>query len=91
MSEKLESLDVGEKLKNMEKRLTDLVDSTIGEAMAITCDKVEKIYAAVVAMDKTTCGKPKGAQKVENQKSNHKINQSLRIQVLTILSQRTLN
>ena len=29
VSEKLESLDVGKKLKNMEKRLTELVDSKI--------------------------------------------------------------
>ena len=52
VSEKLESLDVGEKLKNMEKRLTDLVDSKIGEAMTTACDKVEKTYAAVVAWTK---------------------------------------
>ena len=64
VSEKLESLDVREKLKNMEKRLKDLVDSKIGEAMTTTGDKVEKIYAAVAAVDKTTSGKPKGAQNV---------------------------
>ena len=67
VSEKLESLDVVEKLKNMEKRLTDLVDSKIGEAMTTTCDKVEKTYAAVAAVDKSTSGKPKGAQNAEAQ------------------------
>ena len=82
VSEKLESLDVGKKLKNMEKRLTELVDSKIGEAMTTTCDKVEKTYAAVVAVDKTTSGKTKGAQNAEAQKSNHNINQSFRIQGL---------
>ena len=82
VSEKLESLDVGERLKNMEKRLTDLVNSKIGEAMTTTCDKEEKTYAAVVAVDKTTRGKPKGAQNAEAQKSNHNINQSFRIQGL---------
>ena len=50
--------------------------------MTTTCDKVEKTYAAVVAVDKTTGAKPKGAQKAEAQKLNHNINQSFRIQVL---------
>ena len=56
ISEKLKSLDVSEKLKNMKKRQKDLVDSNIGEAMTTTCDKVKKTNAAVVAVDKTTSG-----------------------------------
>ena len=67
VSEKLESLDVGENLKNMEKRLTDLVDSKIGEALTTNCDKMEKTYAAVVAVDKTTSGNSKGAKNAEAQ------------------------
>ncbi|XP_075261614.1 tRNA (uracil-5-)-methyltransferase homolog A-like [Convolutriloba macropyga] len=55
VSEKLESLDVGDKLKNMEKPLRDLVDSKIGEAMTTTCGKVEKTYAAVVAGYRNKC------------------------------------
>ena len=82
VSEKVEGLDVGEKLKNMEKRLTDSVDSKIGEAISTTCDKVEKLYAAVVAVEKTTSEKPKGAQNAEAQNSNDNINQSFRIQGL---------
>ena len=30
VAEKIDSLDVGEKMKNMEKRLTDLVDEKVG-------------------------------------------------------------
>ena len=39
VSEKLSTLDVGDKLKNMEKRLTDVVDQKIGETMKTTCEK----------------------------------------------------
>ena len=42
VAEKVDSLDVGEKLKIMERRLTDLVDDKIGNATKMTCDKVEK-------------------------------------------------
>ena len=75
---KIDRLDVGEKLKNMESRLTDLVDETIGNATKMTCDKVEKTYAAVVAVE-TTSGKPKGVKTDENSKS-HNINKCIRIQ-----------
>ena len=64
VAEKIDSLDVGEKLKNMEMRLTDLVDEKIGNATKMTCDKVEKTYAAV----ETTSGKPKGVKTDENSK-----------------------
>ena len=77
-AEKIDSLDVGEKLKNMERRLTDLVDEKIGNATKMTCDKVEKTYAAVVAVE-TTSGKPKGVKIDENSKS-HNINKCVRIQ-----------
>ena len=73
---------MGEKLKNMEKRLSDLVDSKNGDAMTTTCDNVDKTYASVVAVDKTMSGNPKRAQNAEAQKSNHNINQSFRIQGL---------
>ena len=49
-SEKLESLKVGKNLKNMEKRLTDLVDSKIGEARLLP------------PWTKSRAGNPKGAQ-----------------------------
>ena len=54
VAEKIDSLDIGEKLKNMERRLTDLVDEKIGNATKMTCDKVEKTYAAVVAVETTS-------------------------------------
>ena len=62
----------------MERRLTDLVDEKIGNATKMTCNKVEKIYAAVVAVE-TTSGKPKGVKTDENSKS-HNINKCIRIQ-----------
>ena len=34
--------DMGDNLMNLEKRLTDLVDQNVGEAMKTTCEKVEK-------------------------------------------------
>ena len=42
VSEKLSTLDVGDKLKIMERRLTDLVDQKVGEALKTTCEKVGK-------------------------------------------------
>ena len=62
----------------MERRLTDLVDEKIGNATKMTCDKVEKTYAAVVAVE-TTSGKPKGVKTDENSNS-HNINKCIRIQ-----------
>ena len=44
LAEKFDSLDVGEKMKNMERRLTDLLGEKIGNATKTTCDKVEKKY-----------------------------------------------
>ena len=41
VAEKIDSLVVGEELKNMEWRLTDLVDEKIWNATNITCDQVE--------------------------------------------------
>ena len=78
VAEKIDSLDVGEKLKNMERRLTDLVDEKIGNVTKMTCDKVEKTYAAVVAVEATS-GKPKGVKTDVNSKS-HNINKCIRIQ-----------
>ena len=78
VAEKIDSLDVVEKLKNMEKRLTDLLDEKIGNVTKMTCDKVEKTYAAVVAVE-TTSGKPKGVKTDVNSKS-HNINKCIRIQ-----------
>ena len=46
IDEKLSNIDVTESLKSMERRLTDLVDQKIGNAMKTTCDKVEKTYSA---------------------------------------------
>ena len=78
VAEKIDNLDVGGKLKKMETRLTDLVDEKIGNATKMTCDKVEKTYAAVVAVE-TTSGKPKGVKTDENSKS-HDINKCIKIQ-----------
>ena len=65
----------------MERRLTDLVDEKIGIATKMTCDKVEKTYAAVVAVE-TTSGKPIGVKTDENSKS-HNINKCIRIHGIT--------
>ena len=80
VAEKIDSLEVGKKLKNMERRLTDLVDEKIRIATKMTCDEVEKTYTAVVAVE-TTSGKPKGVKTDENSKS-HNINKCIRIQGL---------
>ena len=65
----------------MEKRLTDLVDQKVGEAMKTTCKKVEKTYAAVVAVEKSTeTGNTNASHKVNKGKTNHNISQSLRSQ-----------
>ena len=62
----------------MERRLTDLGDEKIGNATKMTCDNVEKTYAAVVAVE-TTSGRPKGVKTDKNSKS-HNINKCIRIQ-----------
>ena len=78
VAEKIDSLDVGENLKNIESQLTDLVDEEIGKATKTTCKKFEKkTYAAVVAV-KTTTGQPKGVKNNENSKS-HSIKKCIRM------------
>lgn len=77
VADKIDNLDVGKKLKSMETRLTDLVDQKIGNAMETTCEKVEKTYAAVIAVDKTT---EKTVKKDNKEQSNHSINKCFRIQ-----------
>ena len=52
LSAKLDNLDVGEKLKYKEQRLTNLVDEKIGNALKKTCEKVEQAYSAVVVVGK---------------------------------------
>ena len=54
------------------------MDEKIGNATKMRCDKVEKTYAAVVAVE-TTSGKPKGVKTDENSKG-HNINKCIRIQ-----------
>ena len=54
LSAKLDNLDVGEKLKTMEQRLTDLVDEKIGNAVKTTREKVEHTNSAFVAVKKST-------------------------------------
>ena len=66
-------MDIGEKLKKLERRLTDLVDEKIGNATKMTCDKDEKTYAAVVAVE-TTSGKPKELKLMKTRKVTISIN-----------------
>ena len=81
VSEKLSTLDVGDKLKNMEKRLTDIGDQKVGEAIKTACEKVEKTHAAVFVVEKSTqTGNTNPSQKVNQGKTNHNISQSLRSQ-----------
>ena len=77
VADKIDNLDVGKKLKSMETRLTDLVDQKIGSATETTCEKVEKTYAAVIAVDKAT---EKTVKKDNKEQSNHSINKCFRIQ-----------
>ena len=46
MTEKIEKLDFSNQLKNMEKRLNELVDRKIETAIKTTCEKVDETYAA---------------------------------------------
>ena len=53
MNEKKEKVDFSNQLKNMEKRLTKLVDKKIETAIKTTCEKVDKRYAAVISVEST--------------------------------------
>ena len=53
MTEKIENLDFSNQLKNMEKRLTEIVDKKMETAIKTTCEKVDKTYAAVVSVEST--------------------------------------
>ena len=53
MTEKIENLDFSNQLKNMEKRLTELVDKKTETAIKTTCEKVDKTYAAVESTQET--------------------------------------
>ena len=80
-SEKLSTLDMGDKLKKIEKRMTDLADQKVGETMKTTCTKVEETYAAVLAVEKSLeTGNTNALQKVNKGKTNHNISQSFRTQ-----------
>ena len=75
LTEKLEELDINEKLLNMENRLTQIVEKKIDEALRNTCEKVEKTYSTVLT------GNNKNAVPKEQQnRTNHNINQCIRIQ-----------
>ena len=75
LTEKLEELDINEKLLNMENRLTQIVEKKVDEALRNTCEKVEKTYSTVLT------GNNKNAVPKEQQnRTNHNINQCIRIQ-----------
>ena len=75
LTEKLEELDINEKLQNMENRLTQIVEKKVDEALRNTCEKVEKTYSTVLT------GNNKNAVPKEQQnRTNHNINQCIRIQ-----------
>ena len=76
-AEKIDSLDVGEKLKSIERRLKELDDEITGNATKTMCDNVEKTYVVVVAIKTTT-----GVKNGENSK-RHNINKSIGIQGIT--------
>ena len=60
----------------MEILLTDLFDQKLGEAVKTTCVKVEKTYAGVIAVEKSTdTVKPNASQR-----KKHNISRSLRVQ-----------
>ena len=88
VAEKIDSSDVAEKLKNMERQLTELVDEKIGNTKKTTSDKIEKTYAAMVSAE-VTKGKHKGVENDENSKSNNFINKCIRIQEIPEVPNKT--
>lgn len=88
VTEKIESLDVGDKLKSMEKRLTDLVDVKMGNVMKETCEKVDKTYSAIVKVEKST---PPVVKKTTKPQMTHDTNKSFRIQGVPEDLEKTVN
>ena len=74
------TLDVGDKLKNTEKGLTDLVNQQVCETMKIACENLGKSYALVVAVGKPTetCN-TNASQKNNKAKTVYNSSQHLRI------------
>ena len=77
--EKIESLDLNDKLLNMEQRLTEIVDRKIDEALKNTCEKVEKTYSSVLSTNLKT-EKAKIDESQTKPSPRHNIHQSFRIQ-----------
>ena len=76
----IENLDFSNQLKNMEKRLTELVDKKIETAIKTTCEKVDKTYAAVVSVESTQETDRKLGKLIKKEKGVDNIKQSFRIQ-----------
>ena len=75
---KIDSLDVGKKLKNMERQLMDLLYGKFEMLRKQRVTNLKKTYAAVVAVEITE-GKPKGGKKDENSR-NYNVLKRIRIQ-----------
>ena len=80
MTEKIENLDFTNQLKNMEKKLTELVDKEIETAIKTTCEKVDKTYAAAVSVESTQETDRKIGKLIKKEKGVNNIKQSFRIQ-----------
>ena len=69
-------------LKNMERRLIELFDENDEDALKTTADKVEKTYAAVVAV-KHFKKVAKNLKQNHETKSSHNLKQCFRVQGVT--------
>ena len=82
ISKKLSTFNVVDKLKNIREKIDRPSGSKSRRSHELTCEKVGRIYAAVVAVKKSTeIGNTNTSQKVNKGKTNH-ISQRLRIQGL---------
>ena len=76
----IENLDFSNQLKNMEKRLTELVDKKIETAIKTNCEKVNKTYAAVVSVESTQETDRKLGKLIKKEKGVDNIKQKFRLQ-----------
>ncbi len=83
MTEKIEGLKLADRLEEMEKRKTELVDEKIDQALKTTCEKVEKTYCQVATEDSKKEGpqnQPSRISKAAKNTNDLNIQQSFRIQ-----------
>ena len=81
IEEKLEKLDINEKLNKIENNLAKLVDRKVQEAITRTCQKVEENYATIATKNATKAAIPPGTEtKASVIENTHNTERSFRIQ-----------